>query len=356
MPSLFARMTFVALLGLCIASPAVAQRAARTSAKTTAAKTTTAKATTRAKLRAPTSKAAKARPAAKQVKTSLVKTRGRAGRAGVVRVSDKASVKKADAAVIRHLASGLSLRGPKAERLQGARAQAAIKQEWAISDTRIIANADPAVHPITGNATVVVSAARAAQGKLGKAFNMKRKREFIVNIGTDGKATVVGERSGSKVAKFMRAINEKLAVSQVVRDVLASSGVRKAGASIGVLALAVLAGQTGISDFAAQMTDQLHMLGPVVLTAATISAKNGMGRRTTARLQVFEQLTQTLDRELNAGKSITIEAAYSRYQAALKEVKIGNRVTRNIKAPSREDFVNALAAWETARNTAPLAQ
>ena len=107
-----------------------------------------------------------------------------------------------------------------------------------------------------------------------------------------------------------------------------------------------------MGEFASQMGEQIHLLGPVVMTAAAISAKNGMGRRTTARLHVFEQLTKDFGRELSAGKSITVEAAYKRYSEALKEVKIGKQVTKNVKPPSREHFVKALAAWETGLNLA----
>lgn len=337
-PSL--RLTWLALLSLCIATPALANRVKKPAKKGK----TSAKANAKQKGFAN----ARPRPSAKKVTTNLSGT-FKASPA-IVRVSHKASVTLADAAVISHLAAPLMLRGPKANRLSAPNAKAKISKQWQITDSRIIDSADPIQHPITGNATLVVDAQRAAKSKVGKSIGLKTKRQFVVNISTKGKATVLGERSGAAPAKFIRKVNEKLAVSRIVKDVLASSGVRKAGAGIGVLALAVLAGNSGINEFAQQLTQQLSLLGPVALTAATISAKNGMGRRTTARLHAFEQLTQDFGRELQAGKHITVEKAYSRYETALKEVKIGNIVTKNVKAPSRETFVKALAAWEAGLN------
>jgi hypothetical protein len=338
------RLIPLALLSLCLASPAFANRA-RTVKKTT---TTTAKAQVRTK--AVTKPVV--RPGAKTVKTGLVNAAKPISPRGIVRVNDKASVEKADAAVVKHLAKPLTMRGPKAQRLNVKDAHSKISNQWTITDTKIVANADPHKHPITGNATVVVNAQRMGAGKVKKALGMKTKREFIVNIGTNGSATVVGERSGAGPAKLMRLVNEKLAISRIVRDVVSSKGVRKAGASMGVLALAVLAGNSNMGEFASQMGQQIQLLGPVVMTAAAISAKNGMGRRTTARLHVFEQLTKDFGRELSAGKSITVEGAYKRYTEALKEVKIGKQVTKNVKPPSREHFVKALAAWETGLNLA----
>jgi hypothetical protein len=337
------RFTWLALLSLCVASPVLAQRTR------TVKKTTTAKPQVRAKAAVRTQPV---RPGAKTVKTGLVKALPAKVAKSIVRVSDKTSVSSADAAVFNHLAAPLSLRGPKNGRVNGAEAKAKTMKQWSITDTRIVANADPFTHPITGNATVIVDAQRMGPGKVKLALGMKTKRQFIVNIGTNGQATVVGERSNAGPAKLIRVVNEKLAISRIVRDVLSSKGVRKAGASVGVLALAVLAGNSGMGEFASGLGAQLQMLGPVVLTAAAISAKNGLGRRTTARLHVFEQLTQSFERELGAGKSITVESAYKRYSEALKEVKIGKTVTKNTKPPSREHFVKALAAWETGLNLA----
>ncbi len=330
----------VLLLGLGLASPpAFANRARATST----AKKTTVKQRARA-----TQTRSAPRPTSKKITADFAALKAK----GVVRVSDRVSITRADAAVISHLAAPLSLRGPKADRLSAADAKTKITKEWSITDSRIIANADPAKHPITGNATVVVAAQKAKKGAVAVTLGMKTKREFIVNISTAGDASVVGERSNSGPAKMLRLVNEKLAVGRIVTDLVTSSGVRRAGAGVGVLALAVLAGNSNMHEFATQLTQQFQMLGPIGITAATISVKNGMGRRATARLHAFEQLTAAFGRELSAGKSITVEAAYSRYSKALKEVRIGNQVTKNVQPPSREHFVKALAAWEAGRNIA----
>ncbi|MCP4446788.1 MAG: hypothetical protein GY811_15785 [Myxococcales bacterium] len=263
------------------------------------------------------------------------------------KIHDKAtSVKSADRAVMDHLAQPLITRGPKGKRLTEGEALTKIQGQWKIQDTKLVANADPKQHPITGYATVIVKAEGPVKGKV---FPSANKREFIVHIGSNGKATVIGNRSDGRFARALRTVNEKLAVSRIVRDIASSSGVRKGVSGIGVLALAVLAGHSSFSELGPQMVEQFQALGPVVLTAASISAKNGFSRRTEARLFAFEQLTQKLNVEITAGKTITLETAYARYEQALKSVKMGSGTTKNVKAPSRQHFVKALAAWEMSR-------
>ena len=335
------RITCLAFLSLTFVAPASANRVRNKKSGNNQIKTSKVRKTTKNSVR-PNGQ--------RQVGTALAG--GRTQSRGKLHLSNEVSITKADSAVLTHLAQPLSLGGPRAARLSGANALAAIEKKWKITDSKVLSNVNPAEHPITGNAIVLVKAKSASEGRIGSKLGLKVAREFVVNIGVDGNATVLAERGGSRAAKIMRSLNERFAISRVVKDVMRSAGVRKAGATVGFLGLAVLAGKSGMSEMVTQLTEQLQMVGPVVVTAAAYAATNGVGRRTLARDFAFQQLTQSLDRERRAGKSISEEQAYCRYEKSLKTVKIGDQITKNVKPPARETFVNALAAWEAARSVA----
>lgn len=347
MTSLY-RLSVVTLLalGLLVTSAQANQRPGAKRAKASGSMATSTK-----KIRAARTKAAP--PVAE--KQRIVKTRLAGTRPSKVRrVSERISIRKADTAVTNYLASALTDRGMKSKRVGVKAAREAIGRTWSITDTKILSNSDPREHPITGNATVVVQAERAQNGKGARIMRLKKKREFIVNIGADGKATVIGERSNATTVKFLRMINEKLAITRIAQDIVHSSGVRKAATALSVVALTLLAGHSGIAEIGAQLTQQIEFLGPAIVTAAAYSAKNGVSRRTQARLVAFERVTTTLDIDLKEGKSVTLEGAYQRYIGALKNVTVGTQVTSKVKAEPREDFVKALAVWEVTRNLVPV--
>ena len=262
-----------------------------------------------------------------------------------VKVSVADSIPMAEHAVLKKIAEKFHQEGRKTERLTPEGALEFVQKNWSIEETQLITASEPEEHPVTGNATIVVTVQK--NGGLFKKFT--GVENYVVSIGTDGKIDVLGKQKGSKskAAESLRLAKDKIAIGQMLKDAMKSREGKKA-ATVGLVALgSFILGQTGVSESAEKVISEMPMLFALSAIYVLDTTGAGLEKRNSARSRAMKELLGEFKEEIEKGRHIPLSKAYLRYREKLVSVDMGEVFVKNVSPLSREQFIKALYVWES---------